>query len=695
MSTANTSALRVSDLDFFSIRNNLKDFLRSQDTFTDYDFEGSGMSVLLDILAYNTYYNSFYLNMVANESFLDTAQLRQNILSHAKMINYIPTSKRAASARIDAIATPSPNELRTLNVATLDKYTRLTGVDSNGIPFPFVTIDSTTAQKDQGRFYFANVAIKQGQVITKQFLCQANNAYRRFDLGTANVDTTTLLVTVQESASNTYTRDFKISQDMTEINANSFVYFVEENERETWTLYFGDGILGYRPKDGNIVQVTYIDTLGGLANDIVRFSFVDPIAGLYKDNISVVSLQKSYGGSEREDIDKIRFYAPQYYSAQNRAVTVDDYESIIAKNYTNIDGVSVWGGEDNDPPVYGKVFISLKTKGFYALTNVEKEMIKNDLIKTTNVVTVTPELVDPDFLYIIVKGRVTYNPNLTTKSAQQLLGIVRNAVSLYAQEELNTFKSTFRKSKLQNYIEDSDPSITGSDIEIIVQKRITLTTQKNIRYNIPFDLPLERSDFVNNRFYTFPSIGVIDSNLTFQNTFVGDIPNSNTGIASITVNNQGYGYIEPPAVLIEGDGVGANAYAVLSADRLSRIVVDRPGRNYTKATVSLIAGGGQFASATATLEENMGTLETYYITNVGDKIVIDPNAGSINYETGKTVLFNLAAQTVSNNAFYANGVVTFNGIPSEEIISPNKNRVPTIDVNNAQSIQINMVAHPE
>jgi hypothetical protein len=695
MSTANTSALKVSDLDFFSIRNNLKEFLRSQDTFTDYDFEGSGMAVLLDVLAYNTYYNSFYLNMVANESFLDTAQMRQNVLSHAKMINYVPTSMRASTARINVIVTPSPNELRTLNVITLDKYTRLTGIDSNSIPHPFVTMDSISAYKESGKFNFANVAIKQGEVMTQQYYCGSNTASRKFELPSSNVDTSTILVSVQESASNTFIREYKHSEDITLIGANSYVYFVEENENEKWTVYFGDGVLGYRPKDGNIVQVTYLDTNGAMANDVNQFAFVSPVAGLYKDSLVITTVQKSFGGTDKEDIDKIRFRAPQYYSTQNRAVTVDDYESIITKNYTNIDAVSVWGGEDNNPPVYGKVYMSLKTKGFYTLTEAEKDNIKNDLIKNSNVVTVTPEIVDPDFMFLIIKGTVTYNPNLTTKSSQQILGLVKSAITQYAEDELNTFKSTFKRVKLQNYIEDCDPSITSSDIEVIAQKRVDLILQQRVRYDVNFGTSLQRSDYVNNKYYTFPTMSVYDSSLALQNILIEDVPNSNTGISSINVTRAGYGFLEAPSVVITGDGVGASAYAVLSGDRVNRVVVTNKGRNYTKAQVTLVGGGGQEAAATAILEENLGTLQSYYIRTNGDKVIIDLNAGFINYGTGESIIYGIAPQTSANNPFYMDGVMTFNALPSSQIITPKRNRILTIDVNNGQSIQINMVAQAE
>lgn len=695
MSTANTSALKVSDLDFFSIRNNLKDFLRSQDTFTDYDFEGSGMAVLLDVLAYNTYYNSFYLNMVANESFLDTAQMRQNVLSHAKMINYVPTSMRAATARIDVTVTPSPNELRNLNVITLDKYTRLTGIDTNGVPHPFVTMDSVSSFKEKGKFNFANVVIRQGEVVTQQYVCNADTSSRRFELPSSNVDTSTLLVSVQESSSNTFIREYKHSDDITAIGANSYVYFYEENENEKWTVYFGDGVLGYRPKDGNIVQVTYLNTNGAMANDVNRFAFVSPVAGVYKDNLSIVTMQKSFGGTDKENIDKIRFRAPQYYATQNRAVTVDDYESIITKNYTNIDAVSVWGGEDNNPPVYGKVYMSLKTKGFYALTEAEKEVIKNDLIKNLNVITVTPEIVDPDYMFLIIKGTITYNPNLTTKSSQQLLTLVKDAITQYAEDELNTFKSTFRKVKLQNYIEDADPSITGSDIEIIAQKRVDLVLNQKVRYDINFGTELERSDYVNNKYFTFPTISVYDSSLSLQNILIEDIPNSNTGISSVIITKPGYGFLEAPAVVITGDGIGAAGYAVLSGDRVNRIVLTNKGRNYTRADITLVGGGGQEASATAILEENLGTLQTYYVKTNGDKVIIDQSAGFINYGTGESTVYGIAPQTSANNPFYMDGVMTFNATPASQIISPKRNRIMTIDVNNGQSIQINMVAQAE
>ncbi|NBT46195.1 MAG: hypothetical protein EBT06_15140, partial [Gammaproteobacteria bacterium] len=339
----------------------------SQSEFSDYNFEGSGMSVLLDILAYNTYYNSYYLNMVANEAFLDTAQIRQNILSQAKLINYVPTSPHAAEAMINVRVTPTASENQTLDTITLDKYTRLLGADIEGTSYPFVTINSNTAHKSGSSFYFPNVWIKQGEVITQQFAMSSNNKTARFEIPSANVDTKTLTITVQESASNSYTEEFLHSSDITTATANSRIYFLEENENLNYTLQFGDGVLGYRPKDGNIIIATYVDTQGSMGNDVSKFNFVEPVGDIYTGNVRVTTVSSSRTGSDKEDIDRVRLRAPQYYTAQNRCVTVRDYETILVKEYQNIDAVSIWGGEDNDPPVYGKVYISIKTKGFYTL----------------------------------------------------------------------------------------------------------------------------------------------------------------------------------------------------------------------------------------------------------------------------------------------------------------------------------------
>ena len=691
MSRANTT-LRVSELDFNSIRNNLKTYLNSQSEFSDYNFEGSGLSVLLDILAYNTYYNSYYLNMVANEAFLDTAQIRQSILSQAKLINYVPTSPHASEAMVNIRVTPTASENQTIDTLTIDKYTRLLGADIEGTSYPFVTLYSNTASKSGGTFYYPNVWIKQGEVITQQYLMGANNKTARFEIPSANVDTETITITVQESASNSYTEEYLHSTDITSVTANSRVYFLEENENLNYTLQFGDGVLGYRPKIGNIIIATYVDTQGSLGNDVSKFNFVEPIGETYTGNVRVTTVSNSRTGADKEDLDRIRLRAPQFYTAQNRCVTVRDYETILMKDYQHIDAVSIWGGEDNDPPVYGKVYISIKTRGFFTLTALEKENIRQNLIKNKNVVTVTPVIVDPDYIFVTVRGKVYYNPSLTSKSATEILQLVKQAAYDYADVELNTYRSTFKKAKIQSYIEKADPSITGSDITIYLQSRQVIDTTKSKKYYYRFKTPIERGTFTN-KLYSYPQITVLDSGLVNRNVFYEEVPNSFTGVDSIELLTPGRDYISAN-VAITGDGTGATATAKVVNGKVVSIDITNKGINYSRALVTITDDGqvGSESTAKAVLEARNGTLRTYYYDNLGNKIIVSDNAGTIDYDTGEIALNAIQPSAIVSNDYYDTDVLTFNIVSGTEIIQPLRNRILTMDENNIQTVQLEIVA---
>lgn len=689
MATSNT-ALRVAELDFFKIRDNLKKYLRSQSTFTDYDFEGSGMAVLLDLLAYNTYYNSFYLNMAANEAFLDTAQVRQNILSHAKNINYVPNSAQGSLSKVNIVATPSGAEDNSISTVTLDKYTRIIGQDIDGENYTFVTLNSNTVSKIGGSFSFANVFIKQGEVITYQFEASSNNISRRYQIPSSNVDTTTLIVTVQESASNTYTTEYKLANDLTEITANSRVYFIEEDDQLYYTVYFGDNIIGKRPADGNIIIVTYLDTLGSVSNNVSKFTFVEPIGGKFKDNVSITTVQTSYGGVDKETIENIRFRAPYFYTAQNRCVTTNDYETLITKDYNNIDAVSIWGGEDNDPVVYGKVFMSLKTRGYYTLSNLEKEQIKNSLIENRNVLTIIPEIVDPEYAFMQIRGKVFYDQTLTSRTADEILAIIKQAIQDYSDKELNTFKSTFKKSKLQYYIENCEPSITASDIYVYMQRRLPITVNTTKNYVIKFNSSLRKGDFIE-KLYTYPQITVTDKNFALRQVFFEEVPNSFTGIDSINITNAGVNYTTTPTITITGDGTGATAVATVVRGRITNIEVTNKGIGYSAATI-VITGEGSEASAVPVLESRNGTLRSFYYKSNGEKIVVSENAGTINYDTGEVFLTSLSVLDVTDNDLYEPDILTVNVVPEDEVITPLRNRILAIDHENIQSIQLEIIA---
>jgi hypothetical protein len=691
MSTSNTS-LRIAELDFDSIKNNLKNYLRSQSEFQDFDFEGSGMSVLIDLLAYNTHYMGYYLNMVGNESFMDTAQLRESMVSIAKLMNYVPKSSRGAETKINVTITPAPgSEDTTAQAVTLDKFTRLLGADVNGINYPFVTLYSNTVSKTSGTFNFANVVIRQGEVVTRQYEMDAQNTRRRFKIPSANVDTSTLLVSVQESRTNTYITVYNQYDDITLVQGNTAAYFIEEDTDSNYIVQFGDNIIGKTPKIGSIINLTYLDNVGSVANAINAFSFVDRIGGKYSSNVIVQSATPSYGAEDKETIEQIRFRAPYHYTVQNRAVTKNDYETIITRDFPFIDAVSCWGGEDNDPVVYGKIYLSLKPRTNFVLTTLQKEQIKENLIRSRNVMTIIPEIVDPDFEYVTMSGRVTYNPSKTSRTADEILTLIKAAISDYNDAELKRFDSTFRKSKLQNYIENAERSITGSDIQVYLQKRqiLNLGRTENVRVN--FNLPLRKGDYIS-KLYTFPEANVFDLSNTLRKIFVEEVPESFTGVEEILVENPGINYTSPPIINIRGDGIGASAFATLVNGKISRITVTNKGSNYTRANISIDGGGGSEAAATAVLEARTGTLRTFYFENNGEKIVVNPTAGTIDYNTGQIFLESFNVQSLIPNDFYPADVLTFNIPAQNEIIPPLRNRIISIDEGDPFAIQLRVEA---
>lgn len=688
MALANT-ALRVTELDFLSIKENIKAYLRNQSEFQDFDFEGSGMSVLLDILAYNTHYMGYYVNMVGNEMFLDTAQIRQSVISHAKMINYFPKSKRASETKVNVLVTPSINEDQDTTILTLNKYTKFLGRDIDGVNYQFILNDTHSTSKTNGTFSFANVTLKQGEVVSRQFTMDPTNTKRRFDIPSANIDTDTLSVVIQESPSNTFSTTYAQYKNMLDITSNTTVYFVEENESEGYSIYFGDNVIGKRPKDGNIITITYLDAMGSLTNKVNSFAIVEAAGGLYNDNVAITSLAASYSGAEKELIEDIRYRAPYNYSTQNRAVTISDYETLILRDYNNIDAVKTWGGEDNEPPIYGKVFLSLKTKENYFLSNLEKESIKDSLIRNRNVLTVIPEIVDPDYSYIILSGDVYYDSSLTSLSAEQVKQFARASIIDYKNNELTGFDSVFRKENLQEYVRQSEKSITSSDLKISLQKRIELTVGETKKYIINNNYPIKKGDYTH-EISSFPAIKVNDSSNIQREVKFEEVPSAFTGVDSVDIVNPGINYTSTPTITIVGDGTGATASARVAGGRIVEITVTNKGINYTRATVS-ISGVGSEASATAKLQSKFGELRSFYVQSNGEKVIVNAKAGTINYEDGIIELNSLLTTGAVVNDFYDTNILTFDLPIEKEVIFPLRNRIIDIDENDARAIQLTIV----
>lgn len=688
MAGSNT-ALRIAELDFDTIKSNLRDYLRSQNQFTDYDFEGSGLNILLDILAYNTHYMSYYLNMISSEMFLDSAILRNSVVSHAKHLNYVPTSTRGSVATVEIVVADT-NPTSGLSTITLPKYSQFISQQIDGTNYSFVNLDAYTASKNvtSNTYTFSNVSIVQGEQLTYNVVVTPSNTKRRFTIPEANIDTSTLLVSVQNSSVDLTRTTYNFADDVTTIDSNSKVYFLEESNLGQYTVYFGDGYVGKNLDDQSIVLFTYLASSGDSSNKANSFTLVTPINSF--SNVVVNSVSAAAGGSTRDTLERIKFLAPRFYTTQNRAITKDDYGTLLLKDYPNIETISVWGGEENDPVVYGKVFVSMKPKSGYVISDIEKDRIINELISNRNVVTVLPEIVDPNYLYLKFEITVNYDKNKTISDELTLANLVKTVVNSYNDSELENFNSTYRTSKLENQIMFAESSFLGSDVKTVVQKRFepTLNTSKN--YTIDFNIPLSRGLY-SDKLYSYPTFSILDSLGISRDASIEETPLSFTGVESFAVTNSGSGYSDSPTITITGDGSGASAKAVVVNGKIISINVVNRGSNYTGAVVTITDSTGSGATAIATLSSAIGTLRSYYIQQTtGEKIIINENFGDINYQTGRINIYNFRPLSISSNPNYASGVLTLNMYPLEPTIHPLRNRLLSIDAEDPTAILIDM-----
>lgn len=688
MAGSNT-ALRIAELDFDTIKSNLRDYLRSQNQFTDYDFEGSGLNILLDILAYNTHYMAYYLNMISSEMFLDSAILRNSVVSHAKHLNYVPTSTRGSVATVEIVVADT-NPTSGLSTITLPKYSQFISQQIDGTNYSFVNLDAHTASKNvtSNTYTFSNVSIVQGEQLTYNVVVTPSNTKRRFTIPEANIDTSTLLVSVQNSSVDLTRTTYNFADDVTTIDSNSKVYFLEESNLGQYTVYFGDGYVGKNLDDQSIVLFTYLASSGDSSNKANSFTLVTPINSF--SNVVVNSVSAAAGGSTRDTLERIKFLAPRFYTTQNRAITKDDYGTLLLKDYPNIETISVWGGEENDPVVYGKVFVSMKPKSGYVISDIEKDRIINELISNRNVVTVLPEIVDPNYLYLKFEITVNYDKNKTISDELTLANLVKTVVNSYNDSELENFNSTYRTSKLENQIMFAESSFLGSDVKTVVQKRFepTLNTSKN--YTIDFNIPLSRGLY-SDKLYSYPTFSILDSLGISRDASIEETPLSFTGIESFAVTNSGSGYSDSPTITITGDGSGASAKAVVVNGKIISINVVNRGSNYTGAVVTITDSTGSGATAIATLSSAIGTLRSYYIQQTtGEKIIINENFGDINYQTGRINIYNFRPLSISSNPNYASGVLTLNMYPLEPTIHPLRNRLLSIDAEDPTAILIDM-----
>lgn len=542
----NGNALNVVGLDFTQAKASLKTFLESQDTLKDYNFNGSVLSTILDVLAYNTHYQGFYANMVANEMFLDSAVLRPSIASHAKQLGYTPQSARSAKATITVPISSGSASTDTY----LARGTEFIGTDPAGSQYKFVLLENVYANTDSPA-RFDSIDVYEGSLRRVSYVYDRNRKdFSVLLIPNNKIDTTTIRVRVQASVTDNTGYDTVWSEAISYINLKptSKVYFLQEREKGMYELYFGDGFLGQQPETGSLVSIEYLETEGAAANGISQFS--SSISGLG----TVETISESSGGGDSESSIRIKFMAPKYYRSQNRAVTESDYITAVTKYYPDAGSIYVYGGETVTPPQYGKVFIAIRPNSGSSLTTSEKESLVKNLRDNASVVTIIPEIIDTDYLDLVIDSKITYNPSALSIGVGTLKALIVTYAFSYSNIKLNLFGSNFYYSDFVKGISDVNSCILSNQTKIKLRKTIEIgKIIASKGYAV---------DFGNSLYHPHDGHSpILTSNLFPHKNYDGDI------IYSCTLEDDGYGVLNVVKYQTDGSkskilgGVGTLDYS--------------------------------------------------------------------------------------------------------------------------------------
>ena len=474
---ARAHRLDISELDFENIKGSLKRFLSNQTQFKDYDFEGSSMAVLLDLLAYNTHYLAYNANFVANEMFMDTAQLRSSVASLAKLVGYTPNSARAPIADLKLVINDGTGSTITIPAGT--KFS--SAID--GLTYTFVTIGDHVVQPVDGVYTAQSLEVYEGTYVSYNYTFDSSDIDQRFLIPSDRADSTTISVAVQNSASDVTTATYTKATSITQLDGTSKVFFLQEAEDGQYEIYFGDGVIGKKLDDGNIVSISYVVTNKTEANAAKTFALQGSISGFTDVTITVNS--EAQGGAEPESLPSIKTNSANFYASQDRAVTVEDYKVKTKQLYANVQSVSAWGGEDNDVPFYGRVYISILPTSGSNLTESTKSRIVTEL-KKFSVASVTPVIVDPEITNIILRSSIKFDQTATTKVSDAIKSDVITTITNYNANTLQSFDNMFRHSKVVGLIDDTDESILSNVTTVQLRKSFTPTLGSSQKYSVAF-----------------------------------------------------------------------------------------------------------------------------------------------------------------------------------------------------------------
>ena len=518
------SLVNFTNLDFDQIKTSIQDYLRANSNFTDYDFEGSNLSVIIEMLAYNTYIASYNANMVSNEVFIDSATLRENVVSLARNIGYIPRSRKASKANISFFVDVIDSTIKTI---TLKRGSVCNTSNFNGSGFVFSILNDVTVPVVNGIASFDSIDVYEGSFTKENFTVNPSNKNQRFIIENRGVDTSSLEVLIRDTENSSGIKKFTNSTSILDITSSSRVFFLQEIEDERYELIFGDGIFGEKLASNNYIDVSYLICNGSSANGCFSFNFngilIDDKQRAINQNISLITTNNTYSsGSEIESINSIRNFAPRSYSSQNRAVTASDYEIIIPKIYDEAESVVAYGGEELNPPQYGKVFVVIKPLYSSFLSNVIKDNIKNELRKYS-VAGIVPEIVDLKYLYIELDSNIYYNSNISLNNESIKTKVISNITNYANSEELNKYGARFKYSKYQSLIDKSDSSITSNITRVQIRRNLKVNTNSFTEYEICFK---NQFHIKNINGYNIKSSGFKVSGIS-KTVYFGDTPNSN------------------------------------------------------------------------------------------------------------------------------------------------------------------------
>lgn len=518
---ANNQNIFVSELDFDTIKQNLKTYLSGQTQFSDYNFEGSGLSILLDLLAYNTHYNALYNNLAVNESFIDSASKRSSVISKAKELGYIAQSAQSSTAVVTVSMTNTSGGAPLF--IELPIYTPFS-TNVNNTAYTFYTDSAHVAPKNGSLYLFSNITLKQGTPLTFTYTYVDQMV---ISVPNKKVDRSSIKVTIQDNAQSSTFQTFSESTTILNITGSSLVYFLKELEDQTYQLEFGNGIVGKALVAGNVITITYLVCDEDLPNGARSFTF----AGTIPANTTIVTstVSAATGGATPENIESVRWNAPRIYAAQNRCVTADDFVSVITTLFPEALTVSVWGGQDDTSPQYGKVFISIVPKTTTVLSAAQKNMILLDIVNPRKALTITAEIIDPVFIKIALTTSFYYNPALTTKSAGDLVVIVNQAINDYNASQLNVFGSVLQYSTLMALIDNAEPSITHNITTIKMLRDVTPVFNITSRYIIALKNPIYNSGVAEE---SILSNGIYVTDTT-ELCYIDDIATTNTQVGAL------------------------------------------------------------------------------------------------------------------------------------------------------------------